>query len=317
MAAPALTLVVGDEDLLVARAVQAVVTAARVADAATEVSDVAVSDLGPGELAGLLSPSLFAESRVVILRGAEDAGKDTVGELSAHVRDLASGISLLVVHRGGAGGKSLLDVLRQARAQVVEVPKVKSARERERFIVDEVRRAGGSIDHDGVAELLAAVGSDLRELATAVSQLVADVGGRIDAEAVAAHHRGRPDADAFGVADRAVEGDLGGAVEQLRWALAVGVSPAAVNGALAANLRAIALVANARGGSPEQVARSVGLAPWKARRAQGWLRGWRPASLVDAVRAVARADSAVKGGGGDPAYAVERAVAFVASAVAR
>lgn len=317
MPAPAVTLVVGDEDLLIARAVQGVVTAARATDPDTEVADVTMADLGPGELAGLLSPSLFAETRVVVLRGAEDAGKDVAAELTGHLADLAEGLSLVVLHRGTAGGKSLLDALRRCGANVVDVPKVKSARDRERFVSDEVRRAGATIDHDAIGELITTVGSDLRELATAIGQLVADVGARIDADAIATHHRGRPDADAFGVADRAVEGDVNGAIEQLRWALGVGIHPTAVNGALAANLRAIALVANARGGSPEQLARSVGLPPWKVRRAQGWLRGWRPAALVEAVRAVATADSAIKGGGGDPAYAVERAVSRVASAVAR
>jgi DNA polymerase-3 subunit delta len=50
------------------------------------------------------------------------------------------------------------------------------------------------------------------------------------------------------------------------------------------------------------------------RRAQSWLRRWRPDSLADAVRAVAVADADLKGAGDDAAYAVERAVLIVAAA---
>jgi DNA polymerase-3 subunit delta len=53
---------------------------------------------------------------------------------------------------------------------------------------------------------------------------------------------------------------------------------------------------------------------WKVRRAQGWLRRWRPEALGDAVRAVALADADLKGAADDAAYAVERAVLAVATA---
>jgi DNA polymerase-3 subunit delta len=53
---------------------------------------------------------------------------------------------------------------------------------------------------------------------------------------------------------------------------------------------------------------------WKVRRAQDWLRRWRPDALARAVRAVAVADADLKGAGDDAAYAVERAVLIVAEA---
>jgi DNA polymerase-3 subunit delta len=54
--------------------------------------------------------------------------------------------------------------------------------------------------------------------------------------------------------------------------------------------------------------------PWKIRRAQGWLRRWRPETLAEAVAAVATADADIKGGGDDARYAAERAVLAVATA---
>jgi len=64
------------------------------------------------------------------------------------------------------------------------------------------------------------VGSDLRELAAACDQLAADTDGLIDEPVVARYYRGRAEATGFTVADRAVEGHLAQALEQLRWALA-------------------------------------------------------------------------------------------------
>jgi DNA polymerase-3 subunit delta len=54
----------------------------------------------------------------------------------------------------------------------------------------------------------------------------------------------------------------------------------------------------------------------KIRRAQGWVRRWRPEALVDAVQAVAAADADIKGAADDAAYAAERAVLAVAGCVA-
>ncbi|MDT5104462.1 MAG: polymerase subunit delta, partial [Mycobacterium sp.] len=75
-----LHLVLGDEELLVERSVGDVLRSAR--DAAGTV-DVPVDRLRAGEistneLAELLSPSLFADERVVVLEAAAEAGKDAV-----------------------------------------------------------------------------------------------------------------------------------------------------------------------------------------------------------------------------------------------
>ncbi|MEO7196019.1 MAG: DNA polymerase III subunit delta, partial [Pseudonocardiaceae bacterium] len=75
MPAP-LHLILGEEELLVERAVQAVVDAARRADPQTEVRRLRTTDLVPGELDELVSPSLFAQGRVVVLGAAHEAGKD-------------------------------------------------------------------------------------------------------------------------------------------------------------------------------------------------------------------------------------------------
>lgn len=311
-----MTLVLGEEELLVGRAVQRAVQAAAAAGGEAEVHDVDAVELDPAALAELTSPSLFGETRVVVVRRAHEAGKELVAALVRHAELADTDAPLVVLHPGGARAKALVDGLKGAGATVVTAAKIASARDREQFVVDEAKAAGGSIDRAAAADLVAAVGTDLRELSTAVVQLVADSGPRISAEQVGAHHQGRAESTGFAVADRAVEGDTGAALETLRWAFATGVDPVLISAALAANLRTIGLVAGAGRGSPDALAGSLGMPPWKIRRAQGWMRRWRPEALARAVAAVAAADAGVKGAGDDAAYAVENAVITVAACAA-
>jgi len=79
------TLIVGDEGLLVDRAVSHAVARATEAGASGGVDPV-VSDLTGGELTidqlqELISPSLFAETRVVVIRAAQDLEKDVTAAL--------------------------------------------------------------------------------------------------------------------------------------------------------------------------------------------------------------------------------------------
>jgi DNA polymerase III subunit delta len=312
------TLVLGDEELLVARGVQRAVQAAVAAGGAqTEVHDVAAGELLPDELAELTSPSLFSEARVVIVRGAQDASKELTAALSTIATDGEEQISLVVVHAGGAKGKAVTEAIRGAGARVVEAPRVKSARDREDFVSSEVREAGGTIDRAAAADLVASIGTDLRELSTACTQLVADIGPHVGADDVAAYYRGRAESTGFAVADRAVEGDASAALETLRWAFATGTDPVLISAALAANLRTIGIVASAGRGSPDALAGPLGMPAWKIRRAQGWAKRWRPEALANAVQAVAKADADIKGEGADAAYAAEAAVIAVADCVAR
>ncbi|HET6909145.1 MAG TPA: DNA polymerase III subunit delta [Mycobacteriales bacterium] len=310
----AVTVVVGDEEFLVARAVRAALDAAG-ADA--EVHEVESGELDAARLAELTSPSLFGDARVVVVHAFQDAGKDLVAALAELAAATDLDATVVLVHAGGAKGKAALEAMRGAGARLVDVPKIRSARDREQFVADEVRAAGGAISREAVTDLVAALGGDVRELSTACVQLVSDVGPRIDTEQVAAYYRGRAESSGYAVADRAVEGDVAGALETLRWAAATGVDPVLVSSSLAANLRTIAAVASAGRASPDALAGPLGMPAWKIRRAQGWVRRWRPEALVEAVQAVATADADLKGAADDAMYAVERAVLTVASCASR
>ena len=143
-----LTLAVGQEDLLLDRAVQQVVAAARASDADTDVRDLTSDQLQPGTLAELTSPSLFAERKVVVVRNAQDLSADTIKDVKAYLDAPAEEITLVLLHAGGAKGKGLLDAARKAGAREVACPK--TTKPAERLGVRTLRVPGaGPLGHPG------------------------------------------------------------------------------------------------------------------------------------------------------------------------
>ena len=166
--------------------------------------------------------------------------------------------------------------------------------------------------------LVDAIGSDLRELASACAQLVDDVVGggesRVEVGHVTTRFGGRVEVTGFRVADAAVAGRADQALSLLRHALATGADPVPLVAALAAKVRAMAKVSTAGRSRSTELAGTLGMAPWQVDRARRELSGWREGGLAEAILAVAEADAAVKGGGRDPVFAVERAVLRIAGA---
>jgi DNA polymerase III subunit delta len=168
---------------------------------------------------------------------------------------------------------------------------------------------GRGIDDGGVRALIDAIGSDLRELASACGQLAADTTGMVGQAVVARYYRGRAEASGFLVADRAVEGRLAEALEMLRWALAVGVAPVLISSGLAQGVRLLGRVSGApRGLGGPALAAEVGAPPWKIDRVRQQLRGWEPDGIARALSAVAEADAQVKGEATSPGFALEAAI---------
>jgi DNA polymerase-3 subunit delta len=252
----------------------------------------------------------------VVLRGVQDLSKEAAAEVLAYAADPAPEVLLVALHAGGAKGKALIASLVGAGARRVEAAKVTKASERRDLVRTELRADGRQVSEEAVTALLDAVGNDLRELCSAASQLLSDTEGPITDEVVARYHRGRAESSGFTIADRAVEGDLAGALELVRWGQSTGLAPVLVTSALASTLRSVALVASAGQQPAHVLAGQLGMPPWKVEKTQRQARAWRPDGLSRALQAVAVADGEVKGGvvreGED--YAVERALRAVVQA---
>lgn len=308
-----LHLILGDEELLVDRAISEVLRTAR---ATAGSADVPVDRLRAGEvsvneLAELLSPSLFADERVVVLESAGEAGKEAVELIANAAADLPPGTVLAVVHSGGGRAKALADQLKKLGAQVHPCAKITKPAERADFVRAEFRALKVKVDDNTVTALLDAVGSDIRELAAACSQLVADTDGRIDAVAVRRYHSGKAEVTGFEIADKAVVGDVAGSAEALRWAMMAGVPHVVLADALAEALHTIARVAPLSG-DPYRLAGELGMPPWRIQKAQKQSRRWSRDNVATAIRLVAALNADVKGAAADADYALEDAVRKVA-----
>ncbi len=306
---------------MVERAVGDIVRAARErARQAAGTDDVPVNRMRAGdvstyELAELLSPSLFAEERIVVLEAAAEAGKDAVALIASTAADIPPGTVLVVVHSGGGRTKALAGELKSLGAQVHPCARISKASERVDFVRGEFRALRVKVGEDTVTALLDAVGSDIRELASACSQLVADTGGDVDAVAVRRYHSGKAEVKGFDIADKAVAGDVAGATEALRWAMMRGEPLLVLADALAEAIHTIGRV-GPLSGDPYRMASQLGMPPWRVQKAQKQARRWSRDKVATAMQLVAQLNADVKGAAADADYALESAVRTVAELVA-
>jgi DNA polymerase-3 subunit delta len=309
-------LVVGAEGVLADRAVSAVVAAAREADPDTEIERMDAAGYQSGRLVVATSPSLFGGGKVVVLEGVEQANEALVLDVTAYLKNPAEDACVVIRHNGGLRARPLLEAARRIGAPEAVCTPLTRDDEKVEFAANEFRRAGRKISPAAVRALVDAVGNDLRELSASCSQLISDVGtedaDRIDVDSVERYFGGRVEVTGFRVADAAVAGRSEEALVLLRHALATGADPVPLVAAVAMKVRGLAKVSAAGRGRSADLAKELGMAPWQIDKARRELAGWDETGLAAAVVALAEADAAVKGGGRDPVYAVERLVLTVA-----
>ncbi|MGY1734215.1 DNA polymerase III subunit delta [Geodermatophilus sp. SYSU D01045] len=300
--------VVGEEELLRSRAVAAVRAAVLERHPAAEVHELVAAGLPVGQLADVLAPSLFGEHRLVVVSGVHEAAGALVDALTGYCKDPDPDLTLVVVHHGGKRNEALVKAFTAAGAALDECAKISSPGDRAAFVRNEVRTAGGRITPDAVAALVDAVGGDLRALSSAATQLVADFGGAIDADAVARFHRGQAEVTGFTVAEKVLVGDRQGSLETLRWALDRGVAHVLIADAIADGIRTAARVTSLNTSNTGDLARALKLPPWKVKKAQTQARGWSIEGLQQAIGVAAELNADVKGVAASADYALERAI---------
>ncbi|MFT4295002.1 MAG: DNA polymerase III subunit delta [Micropruina sp.] len=312
MSAPfaTVTLIQGPESLLAERAVQDLVRQATAARPDATVTRVAASGLDRGRLAELATGSLFSAATVVVIEQLADLPADLADDLVALAVDPGDDLALILVHEGGAKGRGLLDRLRKAKVSQLDAPAVK-AWELPQFVSAEVRRHGGRIDRGSAEALVGAVGSDLRSVAAAVAQLLADTEEATITQAdVHRYFAGRAEISGFAVADHCLDGNREAALGSLRWALETGVAPVLLTSAVASALRNLGKYLGARDERlrDAELARRIGVPPWKLKDLARQARGWTAPAVAAAIPLAARADAQVKGASGDPGFALEMLV---------
>ena len=310
---PTFVLISGPEQVLAERTATSIIESLRAGDPATEVVRIDAASYEFGKLQLYASPSLFGGAKILDVRDLDEACDDLIADVVAVTTTGLDVGTLIVQHKGGVRGKTALDVLKKAGAYVINVPAIKSDRDKSAFVANEFRSKGRLVASDAVRALLETVGKDLRELASACQQLVDDTTGTVTAELVERYHGGKVDATGFRVADATVTGNASEALRLLRHALASGLNPVSMVASLASQLRQIARVATANRGSSTVLAKELGMAPWQVDRARRDAQGWDGDRLGQAIQVVAAADFDVKGGARNPVYTMEQVILTIAA----
>ena len=309
-----ITLLQGGESLLVDRAITGVISNFKGAN----VSQLVASGIELGEITDALAPSLFGDIRIVVIKEIQDLPAELGDELASYLESQDESVQLVLWHKGGVKGKALLEKIKKIKPEIIACDVIKRDGDKSEFIRAEFKSLGRKISTEAVQALIDALGSDLRELGGACSQLAADViaGKMIDETDVAKFQNGRIETTGFDVADAALDGRRDVALIALRNALATGTDPVLITSALAGSLRTLAKVSGAsRGSKSFDLAGPLGLAPWQIDKARRQLSKWTPATLAGAVVAVAQADADIKGAAVYPIHSLERAIIAITSRV--
>ena len=307
-------LILGSEAALADRAL--IKISAQLKEEKAEITTISAPDALVGDIADALAPSLFSERRALILKDLQDLPEDSKDEVLRYLDSPDPTMTVIFAHKGGVKGKALLDAIKKAKPEIIPAEPIKKEAEKEAFVKDLFIDAGRKATPGAINALVAALGNDLRELQSAVSQISLDApAGAIDEAIVDKFHQGRVETTGFDVADATLEGNLPIALVQLRSALETGTDPVMITSAIASALRSLAKVSGTnRGQKSFELAGQLGMAPWQIDKARRQLQGWSPRSIASAVEAIAKADADVKGASSDPIFALEKALQTIAHA---
>ena len=268
-----------------------------------------------------VGPSLFGDGTIVIIDDLQSADESLVEAIEKFCQQAQnnennfeeSSLSWVIArHEGGLKGKSIVTRLTKAGAQTITVPDLKKDDAKLNFVMSIFDRHNRSVEPQAAQRLVAVLGGKTGELAALCSQLCFDYDDNpITLNIVDRYLIADPQVTGFFVADKAVTGHLGSAVLSARTAVAQGVDPIALIGALASKVRLIALAMAVRNGTISSAEAKAN--PWAMKMAMRQLAGWSSAGVSKSLQALAWADEQCKGGSSDANYALEKCIMIIAS----
>ncbi len=268
-----------------------------------------------------VGPSLFGDGTIVIINDLQSADESLVEAIEKFCQQAQnnennfdeSSLSWVIArHEGGLKGKSIVTRLTKAGAQTITVPDLKKDDAKLNFVMSIFDRHNRSVEPQAAQRLVAVLGGKTGELAALCSQLCFDYDDNpITLNIVDQYLIADPQVTGFFVADKAVTGHLGSAVLSARTAVAQGVDPIALIGALASKVRLIALAMAVRNGTISSAEAKAN--PWALKMAMRQLAGWSSAGVSKSLQALAWADEQCKGGSSDANYALEKCIMIIAS----
>jgi DNA polymerase-3 subunit delta len=261
-------------------------------------------------LEALQTSSLLGGKRLVVVRDAQDLKKEQSDAVVAYLASPSPDSVLVLV----AEGRTKIDAAIKEHGVIVslDVPKGRklAAWLRERAAAHKIK-----VDDRGAWALIDSVGTELRDLDGALSQLVTSLGpgARIGAAEVRAAFPRLADERIYAFTDAVGDRKLSDAMSTLRRLLDQGDEPLVLFGSLNAHVKRMLRARRHAERGAQAVGEAMGLPGWRAERLQRQARSYREDELIDAVATLAETDVEMKGGDLSPEAALERAVLRIVS----
>lgn len=300
-----ITLIQGSNAFLLQREIKKYITTFTAHHADGQVHRALGSQLEQAELANLLSPSLFAETSLVTIENADTFSPAVFELFEKLVNELPEEFYVLLTVP--VSQKKIITHLRRLADRTIELPNVKTMRERIDFVRTEFNEHQMNVSSEVTAYLIDVVGHDLPDLIAAVNQLSTDAditGEKISRTIINQYFQGRPEVTGFDIADQVILGDEQAALEGLRWALFHGTSLILIADAVA---EAVNTLARYKAVGPQD-ASQLGLPPWKLKKFATPARKWTKHAINEAVQLVAQLNRDVKGMHVNPELSMEHTI---------
>ena len=278
--------------------------AARAAFGDRRAQEIEGVDWEAGMTGDLATPSLFGETRGLLVTNAQDLDVDAVAEVARYAAAPSPEARLVLAFVVGSRAKGPPKKLLDALGSSVQVTKVAIDRtELPSWVVRRAKERGLAATPKGATALVQTLGEDPAILDQAVEQLASShTEAGLTPETVAAQFRGLGDRRIWDLTDAAFGGNLPVAMRTLSALLGAGDEPLALLGGIASRLRDLIRVRSLPPGTPlGEVARLAGLRfDWQARRYVEQARRFEEEDLAAIHHQLAEADGILKqGGAGD------------------
>ncbi|MHB8512153.1 MAG: DNA polymerase III subunit delta [Actinomycetota bacterium] len=247
-------------------------------------------------LYALSTPSLFGDGRFVLVRDAESLPGEVQEAIVEWSENPSPQIAVVLIASGVAGGKLAKRFPAPNVFRTEGVPPWKAAE----WSVKRAASKGRKMSRDASAALVEAVGSELRDLASAVDRLCEVTSEPIGVAHVNEHFQG-VESRVYQFVDAVFDRDTPLARKRLHALLDQGENKIGLLAALHRQLRIVATVSGGDGRPAADIAKDLGLKSEGAvKRAQRQARGFTLSRIVHAYRLLADADLALKSEEDDP-----------------
>ena len=253
----------------------------------------------------LQTPSLLGGRRGVVVRDAQDLKKEHAEALGQYLESPSDSAILVLV----SSGRTKADAVMKKLGNVISLDPPKG-RALAGWVRERARAHRLTIDDRGSWALIDSVGTELRDLEGALSQLETALGpgSKVGPPDIRRAFPRLADERIFAFTDAVGERRLPAAMTALRRLLDQGDEPIVVFGSLAAHIRRLLRARRHADSGTRAVADAMGMPEWRAKRLQSQARSYREEELVEAMQMLAQTDLEMKGDFPSPEAALERAV---------